>query len=88
MDRDSIDVQVSPLTANRFATDPLLYTTPNYHEKKAHPTTEGVTIILSANWGCLPQSCLGGVHGPCHVRLLDHAHCSKLSYMPCTEGVN
>ena len=40
---------MSPLAANRFAEDPLLYTTPNCHVKKGYSNTDGVNNVLSAN---------------------------------------
>ena len=39
----------SPLAANRFAEDPLLYTTPNCRVKRGYSNTDGVNNALSAN---------------------------------------
>ena len=55
---------VTPLAANRFAEDPLLYTTPNYHVKKGYPNTDGVNNVLSANrFAAKRFMCRGGSRG-------------------------
>ena len=41
--------EVSPLAANRFAEDPLLYTNPNCQVNKGYSNTDGVNNALSAN---------------------------------------
>ena len=46
---DVVRCHLTPLAANRFADDPLLYTTPYCHVKKGYPNTGGVNKILSAN---------------------------------------
>ena len=49
-ERDPVrEKDLSPLAANRFTEDPLLYTTPCCHVKKGYPNTDGVNDVLSAN---------------------------------------
>ena len=70
-----VEQQVSPLAVNRFAKDPLLYTTPHCQVKKTYPNTDGVNNVLSAN-----RFAAKGLTGA--------THCWPAALPPCAEAAS